>query len=317
MDGAGAPVAEPPSRSDLGFLQKVAVAFERLNEGTKEHGASLAADSAARRVEQVSEFQRRKDAGEELNVTERRYLLRNQNAPSDLAKAVGRIVEARLNLSRLPINGALRQFFEAPSVAEAAHLFREHSGEIAGALGIESIPALTVGLITMVALGPVGGAVTLTGTSGLDGYAKGLVGALAREGVDVSQADKLTRALQDKALMERVRTEATKDSAIEAGASALTMWVGGKIGKLLTKGLARTGRTETSKSIDVVPEKPSHAGSTARLRYMGRTPDKFSRTGQKVLGRMRSDGLIVGEGPLVRGNPNDLQFVTKADNGSA
>jgi len=33
---------------------------------------------------------------------------------------------------------------------------------------------------------PIGCAVTLTGNSGLDGYCKGLVGALARAGVDVS-----------------------------------------------------------------------------------------------------------------------------------
>ena len=55
------------------------------------------------------------------------------------------------------------------------------------------------------------------------------------------------------------------------------------------------------------------AGGSARLRYMGATPDKFSRTGAEVVERMRGDGLIVGDGPLLRGNPNDLQLVT--DNG--
>jgi hypothetical protein len=61
-------------------------------------------------------------------------------------------------------------------------------GCYARAIGIESVPALTLSLVAMAALGPVGGAVTLTGTSGLDGYAKGLVGALARAGIDVSNA---------------------------------------------------------------------------------------------------------------------------------
>lgn len=48
----------------------------------------------------------------------------------------------------------------------------------------------------------------------------------------------------------------------------------------------------------------------ARNTYMGRTPDKFSRAGGEVLERMRTDGMIVGDGPLLRGNPNNLELVT-------
>jgi filamentous hemagglutinin len=54
----------------------------------------------------------------------------------------------------------------------------------------------------------------------------------------------------------------------------------------------------------------SVAGGSARLRYMGATPDKFSRTGDEVLERMCGDGLIVGDGPLLRDNPNDRRPVT-------
>jgi hypothetical protein len=46
-----------------------------------------------------------------------------------------------------------------------------------------------------------------------------------------------------------------------------------------------------------------------RSKYMGATPDKFSRTGAAVVARMRSEGQIVGEGPLLRGNPNGLKLV--------
>ncbi len=46
-----------------------------------------------------------------------------------------------------------------------------------------------------------------------------------------------------------------------------------------------------------------------RSKYMGATPDKFSRTGAAVVERMRSEGQIVGEGPLLRGNPNGLKLV--------
>jgi filamentous hemagglutinin len=41
---------------------------------------------------------------------------------------------------------------------------------------------------------------------------------------------------------------------------------------------------------------------------MGATPDKFSRTGREVVERMRAEGLIQGEGPLLRGNPNNLSI---------
>jgi hypothetical protein len=46
----------------------------------------------------------------------------------------------------------------------------------------------------------------------------------------------------------------------------------------------------------------------ARLLYMGRNPHKFSPTGAKVIERMRNEGNIVGEGPLLRGNPHNLQL---------
>ena len=71
-------------------------------------------------------------------------------------------------------------------------------------------------------------------------------------------------------------------------------------------GAARAFAAETT-AVDAA------AGGSARLRYMGATPDKFSRTGTEVVERMRGDGLIVGNGPLLRGNPNDLHLVT--DNG--
>lgn len=59
------------------------------------------------------------------------------------------------------------------------------------------------------------------------------------------------------------------------------------------------------------PKAPSTPRPNLRNQYLGRTPDKFSATGTKVLERMRGESLIKGEGPLLRGNPNKLQLVTK------
>ena len=73
-------------------------------------------------------LQRRRDAGEELNVTEKRYLLRNRNAAADLAGAVARLIDAQERLDELPASDPLRQLFEAPSVVEAARLLHRHPG---------------------------------------------------------------------------------------------------------------------------------------------------------------------------------------------
>ncbi|CAN5704644.1 hypothetical protein BH10PSE6_BH10PSE6_38630 [soil metagenome] len=242
--GGGAPPTEPPPGSPeyraaeaearkldeeawnkLGFWRQMGVTFERFDEEGKKRGGALAADSAARRLATVLELQRRQDKGERLEVAEKQYLLKNRNVARDLAGAVGRIVNAQKNLDKLPMSDPLRRLFEASTVAEAGKLLREHPGEIAKALGIESLPALTLSLIAMAALGPVAGAITQIGTSGLDGYATGLIGALARAGVDVANADDLTRALKDKALMERVRKDATTDGAIAAGITAASMMI--------------------------------------------------------------------------------------------
>jgi len=49
--------------------------------------------------------------------------------------------------------------------------------------------------------------------------------------------------------------------------------------------------------------------TSSRELYMGATPDKYSRTGREVLERMRAEGGIEGEGPLLRGNPNNLHLI--------
>jgi hypothetical protein len=211
------------SWEDLGIWGQLRVAFERLDAESKKTGAAIGVDSGARRLEKVLELQRRRDAGEALNVTEKQYLLRNRNVASDLAAAIARLLGAQRRSNELPTRDPLRQLFEAQSAAEAARLLRQHPGRIAWAIGVESLPALTLSLIAGAALGPVGSAIALTGSSGLEGYANGLIGALAEEGVDVSDAGALTTALQDNSLMERVRDAATTEGAIAAGMNAMAM----------------------------------------------------------------------------------------------
>lgn len=79
-----------------------------------------------------------------------------------------------------------------------------------------------------------------------------------------------------------------------------------------------TGSTAdvTASGGDAATADGAAGGSTrpvsARNRYMGRTPSKYSRTGGEVVDRMRDEGLISGEGPLLPGNPNGLMLSTDA-----
>ncbi len=208
---------------NLGIWHQLGVAFERLDTESKKTGAAIGVESGARRLAKVLELQRRRDTGEALNVTEKQHLLRNRNVASDLAAAIAQLQGAQRRSNELPASDPLRQLFEVQSAAEAARLLRQHPGRIARAIGVESLPALTLSLIAGAALGPVGSAIVLTGSSGLEGYANGLIGALAEEGVDVSDAGALTTALQDNSLMERVRDAATTEGAIAAGMNAMAM----------------------------------------------------------------------------------------------
>jgi len=73
------------------------------------------------------------------------------------------------------------------------------------------------------------------------------------------------------------------------------------------KSFAFTGAKGMPKVVDPNPSNSKPA--SARETYMGSTPDKYSRTGREVVERMRNEGLIDGEGPLQRGNPNNLQLI--------
>lgn len=97
---------------------------------------------------------------------------------------------------------------------------------------------------------------------------------------------------------------------IDVGSNLLTVGVG--IGGVASSGrLFSAGAVARTAPLDFGPIAAADdaAGSSLRLRYMGATPDKFSRTGAAVVERMRGEGFIQGEGPLLRGNPNNLQLV--------
>ena len=78
-----------------------------------------------------------------------------------------------------------------------------------------------------------------------------------------------------------------------------------KVEQPATDPVAQEARTSIKSTNSSTPSKTK----SDRLQYMGRTPSKYSHTGREVLNRMRSEELIQGEGPLLPGNPNELEVI--------
>jgi len=228
----GPQAPDNPRWEDLGIWDKIRTVFERFELEGEARGATFGAASAGKRLQQIDELAKRKAAGEELNVTEERFLQKNRNAASELTGSVGRLVDAQKRIGELPRSAALRRLLEAPSLSDALHIARKSPGEIAAALGLESAPDAVAGLAAIAALGPVGGGAVLTGTAGAQGYASGLIGALSLEGVDLTDPEQLKRALRDNDLMQRVRARASTQAAIEAGTTLMMAIIGGRAGKV-------------------------------------------------------------------------------------
>jgi hypothetical protein len=232
------------SYDDLSAWQRFEIEVNRFALEGERKGATFSAESAARHLQTAEELRQRSQT-EELRVYEKKFLLKNRNAATNLASAVGQLVNAQRKLNALPSSDAVRQLFEAKSVAEAAKLLDEKGGKIASAIGLGSLPTLTMGLVATAALGPVGGGIALTGSAGLDGYANGLIGGLVQEGIDINDPSKLAAALQDKKLMEVVRRKAVTQSAIDAGVAALASMIGVR-GRAKPQAAAKVGEQEAA-----------------------------------------------------------------------
>jgi hypothetical protein len=249
-----------PRWEDLSLWDKFKTGFQRFGAEGEARGAAFGVDSAARHLQTIDELTRRQEAGEELNVIQKQFLLKNRGAASNLARSVGRFVDAQRRIADLPRSTALRQLYEAPTAADAARIIAAHPGEIAKAFGVESVPDFLMQMAAVGAMGPVGAGAALGGSAGLQGYASGLIGALSHAGVDVTDPDRPTEALHDKDLMERVRDQATKQGAIDAGVTLAAAMMGGRKG---SKG-PQASQSEIPESLEfqastIKPAKPTRA----------------------------------------------------------
>jgi hypothetical protein len=103
-----------------------------------------------------------------------------------------------------------------------------------------------------------------------------------------------------------------------AGSPTDSRWTSNDLGSVVLEPLPQTA--EPSPDAADLPDsvasdlnsRPVALRKTWRQRIrevlLGRTPDKFSRTGRHVVARMRTEGKIIGDGPLLRGNPHGLKL---------
>jgi hypothetical protein len=263
---AAARQLEKPSYDELGRWDRFKIEFDRWLL-TKERDRALSrADTQATLSQTFEEW--RKDP-DKLNGSQKKFLLRHRNVDAEFVDTVGRLAIAQRKLNELPSSDAVRQLFEARSVAEVAELLDQKGGKIATAIGFGSLPDLTTDLVIATVLGPVSGGLVLTGKAGLEGYAKGLVGALSFRGIDIGDPDAVIAALHDTELMKKVRKEARTDSAIDAGIALLAAGVGG----------IRFGRKPPKPVADEKPPKPIEAKPASKATE-AESPRKLAKAAQ-------------------------------------
>lgn len=221
---AAARKLDKPSYDELSRWDRFKIELDRWLLTKERNGALSRADSQAALSQTFEEWRKDPDA---LSDYQKKFLFRHRNVDAELVDTVGRLAIAQRKLDELPSSDAVRQLFEARSVAEVAELLEKKGGKIATAIGFGSLPDLTTDLVIATILGPVGGGLVLTGKAGLEGYAKGLVGALSLRGIDIGDPDAVIAALHDTELMKEIREEARTDAAIDAGVALLAAGVGG------------------------------------------------------------------------------------------
>jgi hypothetical protein len=287
-DAGSSPPESPKTWDELSFGEKLVTVLRRFNLEGEARGAAFGVDSTARHLQQVEELQKRKAAGEELDVAEERFILKNRNAAEQLAGSVGRLVGAQKRLGELPRSAALSQLLEAPTFGDALVIARKNPGAIAAAFSLESAPDALVGLAALAALGPVAGGAVLTGTAGAQGYASGLIGALSMEGVDLTDSEQLKRALRDNDLMRRVRARAGTQAAIDAGAALAMAVLTGRAGKVRPGVQSKAATTQLESANNAAPR----PHSTARLSPAEQLPINIAagkKAEEKIAGILREN----------------------------
>ena len=174
-------------------------------------------------------------------------------------------------------------------------------GNAAGTIGTLFIPGADVAGVT----GDVGRVAAITGDVGKAASITGDVGKAAAITGDAGKAAAITG---DAGKATAITGDAGKATAITGDAGKVADGGKGAVNALRGEEQAAQAGDRAGAASRATDSTPGTHGSL-RLKYMGATPDKFSRTGAVVVERMRSEGQIVGEGPLLRGNPNGLKLV--------
>lgn len=121
----------------------------------------------------------------------------------------------------------------ADSFADFWHFFTQKPVETILTVGATSVPLMAPGLALAVPLGVAGGVAAGAGGIGVGSfgvdYATTMIQAMQAEGVDITNQEAVTKAVQDKALMGRVGAQAFAHAVPVAVMDAVSAGVAGKL----------------------------------------------------------------------------------------
>jgi hypothetical protein len=213
----------------LALFETVANSFRRGVPGLKQNLSATALRSNANTLAQLDSAQALLDGGKtgltlqqdpqgiEFMTPDQRVAFRAQ-----IGAAAGNnaetIVAAQVKKAALPSPAVVQQVMQAKGWGEAITAFSKDPLQFIAAIGPESLVQSAPGLIAAIPAGIAGGpaaaAAVAGGGSFATDYGSSLLEGLAREGVDINNADALKAAAQNTKLMQSVAAQAMAHASV-------------------------------------------------------------------------------------------------------
>lgn len=234
--GTKQPVATPPTPADVP-LQPMALlksGFNALFGGA----SAVSAASNARSLEVMHKL----DAGETVKETDDPYGYQHMT-PEQRSSAKQELLNAQA-LTTANVSSQMKKAAEAPIdpiVAAAINAddpatfwanFKQKPLKTMATITLQSAPQMIPGMIGAAVAGPIGGLAAAAGAQGAGSfavdYASTILSSLQNKGVDITDKDALTKALNDQKMMEAIEKESFGHAAPVAALDAASMGVAGR-----------------------------------------------------------------------------------------
>lgn len=234
--GTKQPVAAPPTPADVP-LQPMAL----LKSGFNALFGGASAVSAASNARSLA-VMHKLDAGETVKETDDPYGYQHMT-PEQRSSAKQELLNAQA-LTTANVSSQMKKAAEAPIdpiVAAAINAddpatfwanFKQKPLKTMATITLQSAPQMVPGMIGAAVAGPVGGLAAAAGAQGAGSfavdYASTILSSLQSKGVDITDKDALTKALNDQKMMEAIEKESFGHAAPVAALDTASMGVAGR-----------------------------------------------------------------------------------------